>query len=1113
MTANTTILHISDIHIESTPENTFDHTVVLDPLLKRVEEDYTNGLQPEIIVITGDIAYKGIKAEYAEAQKFLNNLLGKLNIPPERMFIVPGNHDVNRKIYRPKDIPSYGTMEELNNDLINHAYRQDLFKGMNEYFDFIQTHYPHLQAIENNLIPFVRDFTTNSGKRLALIGLNSAWMCRTSSDAGRIAIGEYQMKLAAEELKKLGTTDLILNLFHHPVDYLWREDKTICRSYIDGEHSILLTGHLHEPQGWMIEDLTSRLIQFQAGGAYLGTESKWPSRYQYITLGWDKNIIRLDFRAFDKENRIWHVDAKIGKDGSKELELFKVTKPHGVSMPPQITNEPIFPDEYRQWIIQNYQHLDSDKLCGSEMIPLSLPEIFVPLYTQVYKYKKDYRWDELNDSKKHKPADLKKLITDRDALVIEEHKIVDLEELITMRKALLIGGHPGSGKTTLTKYIAYCLAQDSKNCGPMKRLQGYLPLVIFMKDLNEFFNEVAVKKAACRNAFDIIGWYCATKFAETIEPTVIEGFMLKGRAIILLDGFDELMPEHRDTIANYFADLRIKYSDIRVVLTSRPHGITGAVFTRFWEDQVKINPMTIKQVEEFVRKWFTYFYSGKYGPALQNAESLIGDIKSHPAIDNMIDNPLMLTAICILYHDQKELPGQRAELYKRFVDNMIYRRFGAEYENVLNFLKTLAFAMHTSKTKVIDEKGALMVLKDILKQAENEASPEYNTRLKNKFYDVEARCGLLKLGDGQYQFWHLTFQEFLCAEYICDNEAEPISAIDQYWDDDWYTEMIKLYIGYISIRNKATANRIVENALKNNSKKEILFKAASALNDIHRDRRDTATLNLAQNKLQSIFETERIASRATLAEAGEYLGWLGDPRDLKALIPIEEGEYKYEVKRRVSIEAFKIGKYPVTNRWYAEFINAGGYQNKDYWIDEGGRQWLVKAKVESPKYWHERKWRCPNAPVVGVCWWEAKAFCQWLCKSRADRYVYRLPTELEWRIAAAGKEQRRYAWGNENDYTRCNCCHGADKIDKTSPVGIFELGKTPNGIYDLWGNVWEWCSTLDGLSCLGCGGSWDFKGEGGIKWLFLNGNARPSDRTSNLGFRIIAVAIETPEDK
>ncbi len=182
------ILHISDLHI-NTKEN-FDRSVVLDPLIERVKEDLSNGLRPEIVIVTGDIADTGIKPEYDLAKEVFDDLLFTLKISNDRLFIVPGNHDVNRSKYRPKDIPCYDNMKELNDELENEKYRIDLFKGMEDYFTFINTHYTHLKSKHGNLIPFVSSYDADCKKKIGIIGLNSAWMCRKSPDKGAIAIGE-----------------------------------------------------------------------------------------------------------------------------------------------------------------------------------------------------------------------------------------------------------------------------------------------------------------------------------------------------------------------------------------------------------------------------------------------------------------------------------------------------------------------------------------------------------------------------------------------------------------------------------------------------------------------------------------------------------------------------------------------------------------------------------------------------------------------------------------------------------------------------------------------------------------------------------------------------------
>ena len=311
------ILHISDLHINDSKKELFDRSVVLRPLIKRIKEDQDNNFHPEIIVVTGDIAFKGIKAEYDLAKVFFDDLLAALDLENNRLFVVPGNHDVNRKEYGPTEVMHYDDMRDLNEELEN--YRENLLKGMADYFDFTETHLAHLNSIHGRLVPFVNTFDAKCGKRIGLVGLNSAWMCRKSHDKETIAIGEFQVTKAMEELEEKGEVHLQVVLFHHPLDWLWPPDRTICKKNLD--NSVLLSGHLHDVAGSYLNDLNGSICQFQAGGAYLGTESDWPGRFHYITLDWGANKIRLDFRRFVKAQRKWSVDGATGDDGKKVFEM------------------------------------------------------------------------------------------------------------------------------------------------------------------------------------------------------------------------------------------------------------------------------------------------------------------------------------------------------------------------------------------------------------------------------------------------------------------------------------------------------------------------------------------------------------------------------------------------------------------------------------------------------------------------------------------------------------------------------------------------------------------------------------------------------------------------
>ncbi|MBI5184636.1 MAG: formylglycine-generating enzyme family protein [Nitrospinae bacterium] len=193
--------------------------------------------------------------------------------------------------------------------------------------------------------------------------------------------------------------------------------------------------------------------------------------------------------------------------------------------------------------------------------------------------------------------------------------------------------------------------------------------------------------------------------------------------------------------------------------------------------------------------------------------------------------------------------------------------------------------------------------------------------------------------------------------------------------------------------------------------------AAQSLLDIHKDNRDADVVRLARQRLQFILtakETPKIK-----AEAGEILGWLGDPRgDLEELVRIKGGEYELEDLGKANLKPFGIGKYPVANQWFEKFIQAGGYKEENwerYWTPEG-RKWMKENKPQAPLYWHERQWNCPNAPVVGVSWYEADAFCRWLTEERKDGFVY--PRSGRLRQPERVKRKENILGGNVWEWTR-----------------------------------------------------------------------------------------------
>ena len=134
-------------------------------------------------------------------------------------------------------------------------------------------------------------------------------------------------------------------------------------------------------------------------------------------------------------------------------------------------------------------------------------------------------------------------------------------------------------------------------------------------------------------------------------------------------------------------------------------------------------------------------------------------------------------------------------------------------------------------------------------------------------------------------------------------------------------------------------------------------------------------------------------------------------------------------EHEVQVAPFWIDTYPVTVGEFRKYLEATG--------------------ATPPKFWRDPSFNGEMQPVVGVSLEQALAYADWVGKQ--------LPTEEQWEFAARGKENRRYPWGNLSPSSRL--CNYNDFIGATTMVSMHDEGRTPEGIYDLAGNVYEW--TLD----------------------------------------------------
>ena len=158
--------------------------------------------------------------------------------------------------------------------------------------------------------------------------------------------------------------------------------------------------------------------------------------------------------------------------------------------------------------------------------------------------------------------------------------------------------------------------------------------------------------------------------------------------------------------------------------------------------------------------------------------------------------------------------------------------------------------------------------------------------------------------------------------------------------------------------------------------------------------------------------------------AGPFL--MGAPNDDEWALEDEKPQHT------ITLAAYRIGRYPITNREYGAYVQ------------------------HSPDVNHLFPEGKDDHPIVNVTWQDSNAYCRWLSEATGKRYL--LPTEAQWEKAARGEHGLRFPWGADKDVSICNTIDGG--FGGTTPVGHFSpRADSPYGCADMAGNVWEWVST------------------------------------------------------
>ena len=752
-----------------------------------------------------------------------------------------------------------------------------------------------------------------------------------------------------------------------------------------------------------------------------------------------------------------------------------------------------------------------------------------------------------------------------------DHDYQDLSEVLANEEitdpALVLLGVPGGGKTTLLRRLQWQIASDHA-ANP----HAAQPVTLFVT-LNKYTPDAP-------NPAEWLAqqWQQTLKrFSITMPP--LDYFLAQGSALLLLDALNEMPHQNGVVYGKQVERWRDFLRDDlprgnRAVFTCRSLDYSQTLSVK---DDVDVRQITLKvlnptQLEAFLRQH-----------APKHAAAMWGKLKDQPEQLALYATPYFAKILCDLVNERAgQIPASRAELFAELVRRAARRE--VEGKNAL-LLDEALFTLRdredvtrvdTQSNLRLPERGLLMPkLSELAYAMQREGLAGAGGRV---LLGESRACELLQhprarevLTAGvaltvldedrqreEFWFYHQLLQEFFAARRAAQQFDAPLAAIA--WQAEAVQPSLAQWLataqdyeplppldrsGWAETLKLAAQLSAQPNALVASLMPVNLPLAAEVAAQV-KPKLDAKLLHDLQYGLIARSQDRNADLRARIA-AGEALGNLGDPRFerrmgklghaylLPPMIAIEAGEYILGDKdqpyddathvHRVKLDAFRMGKFPVTNAEFACFIQAGGYtdprwwdtpaakafrtpegavegqregwrndrriikglseghidsllaqqritsaQARDWhtirgWSDDAFEAWLaetfpVGVVPTQPRQWEDAAFNQPSQPVVGVCWHEARAYGLWL--SAQSGLAYALPSEAQWEAAARGKPDRRgqvraYAYGEKFEASQCNTFES--HIRRSTPIGMFAEGETPEGVSDLCGNVWEWTSS------------------------------------------------------
>ncbi|MFG6096714.1 GUN4 domain-containing protein [Leptothoe sp. ISB3NOV94-8A] len=394
-------------------------------------------------------------------------------------------------------------------------------------------------------------------------------------------------------------------------------------------------------------------------------------------------------------------------------------------------------------------------------------------------------------------------------------------------RRLAILGAPGSGKTTLMRYMTLMYAlRKPRRIYP--KAPDFIPVLLYLRDVYK----PIIENPDLALADLLTDWVQDLQRTDPLKPP--KGWFAKKltqkRLLILLDGLDEVADEQdRKQVSRWVDRQMYEYPETAFILTSRPLGYQHAQLKE-GVTVLEVAPLTSGQIQDFVNQWYRETEIKAQGhedlgvreAADRQAKLLLQEVNTNNALRDLAENPLLLTMIATVHRRRGSIPRNRVELYRDICQVLLEKRQQAKgIPDVLTASQKQAILQPLS-LELMRRNTRKFTLADItpLLEAKLANLPQVQFTPEDFLKQLQEVDALIaKEQEGEFEFAHLSFQEYLAAVEIKDTHQEPclLEVFDDAEKLAWWAETMKLYAA------QGDATRLIETALVDSNFEKLLL--------------------------------------------------------------------------------------------------------------------------------------------------------------------------------------------------------------------------------------------------------------------------------------------------